>query len=215
MCPQKVSCYLMSTYGQFPAGKIHFGWGSVHVVEFITDFFMVCSSRSFPQNFPEFGFANSIRNFFRAEGTLSTPNVLHTCCSTASHPSFCTIQVHSLYTLTTQTKTYMYHVLNLKQRSNTESYIWSYITSENQHFPLLLLYLIAFLCLFKKKIIQNQTLPFIDFATDLFLTDLKGKVSLIHVLSQWTIGPHSYILAQRSAETANVHTHHGLVNKMF
>lgn len=56
---------------------------------------------------------------------------------------------HSLYTLTTQTNTYMYHALNLKQRSYTA-----------YHFRKLVLPASAFIphCIYWsiKKIIQNQ-----------------------------------------------------------
>lgn len=92
LCPHMVS----SQQTRYPLDE-----GSVCVVEFITDFFMVCSSRSFPQNLPEFGFVNSIQ--LRAEDILSTPNaVLHTCCSTTSHPGCAeygyTQSVHSHHT---------------------------------------------------------------------------------------------------------------------
>lgn len=86
LCPHMVS----SQQARYPLDE-----GSVCVVEFITDFFMVCSSRSFPRNLPEFGFANSIQ--LRAEDILSTPNaVLHTCCSTTSHPGLCRVRVHTV-----------------------------------------------------------------------------------------------------------------------
>lgn len=160
LCPHMVS----SQQARYPLDE-----GRVCVVKFITDFFMVCSSRSFLQNLLEFGFANSIQNFFRAEDPLSTPNVvLHKCCRTTSHPSFCRIQVHIVYTHHTDQHLHIscfkpeaekLHSISLQKTS-----ISHFCFHTSSHF---LVYL--------KKIIQNQTLPLIDFCHRPFPHRFKGE----------------------------------------
>lgn len=120
LCPQKVLCYLMSTYGQFPAGKILFGWGKC-----------VCSGVYYRllhgEAFLRICLSLALQILYGSEHKIAGLHLILHCTHAAAPPHISAsaehiLQIHyrgthSVSTLTTQT--YMYQALNLKQTSYT------------------------------------------------------------------------------------------------
>lgn len=139
------------------------------------------------------------------------------CCTSAAVPPHIPAEyileiqfrgTHSMHTLTTQTNTYTYHALNLKQRSYTA-----------HHFRKLAFPTFAFIhhhiSWSIKKMIQNQTSSFIDICHRPFPHRLKGR-SLLESCPEpvncWASCLQSYTKECRDSQSQ---THHSLVNKMF
>lgn len=121
LCPQKVSCYLMSTYGQFLGGKIPFGWGKCACSGVYCRLLHGVLIKKLSSEFPWAWLCK----FSMAQGRRYL--VYTKCCAAQMLQYHLTSHIqllqntgtHGLYTLTTQTNMYMYHALNLTQRSYT------------------------------------------------------------------------------------------------